>query len=117
MGTDPITYGGGMVEKDEIKRIVEKIVENVEPRKVVLFGSHASGNPAKHSDLDLLVVMDSNVPNIQLGREIRKLFYGYSIPMDIIVYSQKEIDEWKNVKMAFPTTIARTGKVLYEKQS
>ncbi|PJB21328.1 MAG: hypothetical protein CO114_05905 [Euryarchaeota archaeon CG_4_9_14_3_um_filter_38_12] len=105
-----------MIGKEKIDEIVKKIADNIKPEKIVLFGSYAYGNPAKHSDLDLCVVLNEDIKNPDIGWEIRKLFWGWFIPMDIIVYTQKDIDEWKNVKMAFPTTIMRKGKVLYEKQ-
>ncbi len=43
--------------KSEIKNLCRQIVENFNPQKIILFGSHAYGKPNADSDVDLLVVM------------------------------------------------------------
>ncbi len=104
-----------MVTQNQIEMILKIIVDKYKPEKVILFGSYAYGNPSKDSDLDLLIVKDSNLPRYKRAREIRKYLWGITdIPKDIIVYTQEEIDDWAKVKEAFITTIVKNGKVLYE---
>ena len=103
-----------MIDKTEIEQIVKKIAEKVKPEKIILFGSYASGNPDVNSDIDICVVVKEG--NGWTGSKIRRILWGALLPMDIIVYSEKEIDEWKNVKQALPTIILNEGKVLYEKK-
>jgi hypothetical protein len=38
------------------------------------------------------------------------------IPMDIVVYTPDEVEEWSQVRQAFITTAVREGKALYEEQ-
>ena len=58
---------------------------------------------------------DANVPRHKRVRDIRKHLWGLTeIPKDIIVYAQKEIDDWSEVKEAFITNIVTKGKILYE---
>src|SRR5215475_7418711 len=45
--------------------ITQRIVEKFQPFKVILFGSYAYGTPDLDSDVDLLVVMDSDEPMAQ----------------------------------------------------
>jgi predicted nucleotidyltransferase len=47
----------GLVSRAEIRRVVERIIEEFHPEQVYLFGSYAYGNPDADSDVDLLVVM------------------------------------------------------------
>jgi len=101
----------------QIEEIVKRIIDNYKPEKIILFGSYAYGIPTKDSDLDLLIVKDSSLPRPKRAREIRKYLWGISeIPKDIIVYTQKEIDDWKEVEEAFVTKIVKKGKILYEDQ-
>jgi len=97
---------------------VKRIVSAVDPEKIILFGSHAYGKPKKGSDLDLLVVVkESSLPRYRHSVPIYKALAGILIPKDILVYTEKEIEEWSNVPLAFITTIIRKGKVIYERQN
>ena len=104
-----------MITQEQIEQVLRIIVDKYKPEKVILFGSYAYGSPSKDSDLDLLVVKDSNLPRYKRAREIRKYLWGITdIPKDIIVYTQKEIDDWAEVKEAFITDIIKKGRILYE---
>ncbi|MCK4351884.1 nucleotidyltransferase domain-containing protein [candidate division WOR-3 bacterium] len=96
-----------------IQEIRDKIVKNVSPLKIILFGSYAYGGPRKGSDIDLLIVKHSNLPRRKRTKEIRHLFRDYFISMDIIVYTPEEIERFKDVKSAFVRTVLKKGRVLY----
>lgn len=46
-----------MVAMVDIRRVVERIVREFQPEKIILFGSYARGEPSPESDVDLLVIM------------------------------------------------------------
>ena len=48
-----------MAESKYIERIAESL-QQVNPYKIILFGSHVYGNPKKNSDIDLIVVLNNN---------------------------------------------------------
>ena len=102
-----------MVTQKQIDEISKRIVENFKPEKVILFGSYAHGNPTEDSDLDLLIVKDSNLPRYKRGREVRRYLRGLKIAIDLVVYTKDEIQKWSNVKTSFITTVMEEGKVLY----
>lgn len=104
-----------MIENNKISEIVRKIASGYNPDKIILFGSYATGNPNKDSDLDLFVVKDTILPRPQRTVEVRKMLYGSLIPIDLIVYTPKEIDESKDNKYSFVYEVLNTGKVLYER--
>lgn len=102
-----------MISKEKIDEAVKRIVENVHPDKIILFGSYAYGKPDKDSDIDILVIKNMDIPRHKRSREIKKYLRGLKIPIDIIVYSQDEIEEWKDTKHAFINEVMEQGKVLY----
>lgn len=106
-----------MIETDKISEIVNKIVSGYNPEKIILFGSYATGNPNEDSDLDLLVIKDTDLPRPQRTVQVRKMIYGSMIPIDLIVYTPKEIDESKDNKFGFVYEVLNTGKILYERES
>ncbi len=103
-----------MITQEKIHHIAKVIADNYHPEKIILFGSYAEGSPNEDSDLDFLVIKETNVLQHKRPREIRKFLRGMKTPMDIIVYTKSEIEKWKNVKQAFISQILEKGKVVYE---
>lgn len=93
-----------MVTEKQINSIVDIIVKRAKPDKIILFGSYAYGQPTNDSDVDILIIKeDSDVSKYKRGREIRKYLRGIGIPLDILVYTQEELNEWKDIKGSFFT--------------
>ncbi|RLC44808.1 MAG: nucleotidyltransferase domain-containing protein, partial [Candidatus Cloacimonadota bacterium] len=67
-----------MITQKQIEKIVKRIIKHYRPDKIILFGSYAYGNPTEHSDLDLLIVKNSNLPRYKRAREIRKYLWEIS---------------------------------------
>jgi len=104
------------ISEELLKEIIGKILEVIDPEKIILFGSYAYGSPSSKSDLDLLVVVKrSELPRYKRSVPIYQALAGILIPKDILVYTEEEIDEWTEVPQAFVTTVVRKGKVVYEK--
>jgi len=104
---------------DDIKMRLEKI----EPYKIILFGSVAMGNSNEESDIDLIVVLDSEKISQNYEEKmfnkmlVRKAIRDISeeIPIDLLVYTKKEFEIIMNNKNSFFREIEMQGKVLYEK--
>jgi predicted nucleotidyltransferase len=46
-----------VTSRDQIQAFVDQVAQRFAPLRVILFGSHAYGNPTADSDVDLMVVM------------------------------------------------------------
>ena len=104
-----------MIETTKINDIVNRIAVRFNPDKIILFGSYASGNPGNDSDIDLLIIQDTDLPRHKRSFDIQKSLIGSMIPMDILVYTTKEFEQEKNEKGSFLFSAIRTSKVLYER--
>jgi len=98
-----------------VQEIVKRIVDAVRPDQIVLFGSYAYGIPDKESDIDILVIMETDRPRHKRSVILNKVLAGLLIPKDLVVYTPKEVDEWKEVPQAFITQILKKGVILYDK--
>jgi len=104
------------VTPELLQEVVRCILSAGAPRKIVLFGSHARGEARRDSDLDLLIVEDrSAVPTYRRALPYRIALTDVEQSKDIMVCTQDEIEDWRNVPLAFVTTALREGKVLYER--
>ena len=93
--------------------ITRRIVEKFQPHKVVLFGSYAYGTPDLDSDVDLLVVLDSDEPMAQRIRRVTEVAKVRFLPMDVLVRTPAEIAERLAMGDFFMAEILEKGKVLY----
>lgn len=50
-----------MITKKKIEEIKQKIIKTVFPEKIILFGSYATGRPTEESDIDLVVIWNSDL--------------------------------------------------------
>ena len=106
-----------MIQNKEIKEISIKIINSIHPEKIILFGSYAYGNPTEDSDLDLIIVKQSNLPKHKRGIEIRRLFYGLLVPMDLKVYTPEEFNHELLNKYSFLSSAIIDSKILYERKN
>ena len=92
------------------------LIELLKPEKVVLFGSHAWGKPTEDSDVDLLVIKESDKTRTERQHELDSLLLSRILPLDLLVYTTDEIEEQINKKRnLFLEDIIRNGLVLYSK--
>ena len=102
-----------MVSDKDLNKVVSRIVEFYQPEKIILFGSYAQGNPNENSDLDLILIKETNEPALDRAEGIHKALRDLFLPMDILVYTPSEISKDKDRKFTFIHDVLKTGKILY----
>lgn len=102
-----------MITKEEIKKVVGKIVENYKPEKIYLFGSFAWGKPTYDSDVDLFIIKETREARFKRNVKVRKIVKG-ELPVDVLVYTQKEAQERIKMGDFFIEDILSKGTILYE---
>jgi uncharacterized protein len=108
---------GELIAPTTIQAIVQKMLDNFILEQVILFGSYAAGQPTSDSDLDLLVVMETDLPRHKRATPLRLLFRPMPCSMDILVYTPEEVAYWKGTVNHIITTAFETGSLLYERSS
>jgi predicted nucleotidyltransferase len=104
-----------MVTANRIKQVAEQIGKKADADAVILFGSHAKGQAGENSDVDFLVIADSDQPRFKRSRELYGLFRPYPFAMDIVVYTPDEVEQQCGSPLSFVSTVLREGKRLYER--
>ena len=102
-----------MVAFNEIEAVARKIAEQSEAKAVILFGSHARGQAGKDSDVDLLVIAESDLPRHKRSRQLHLMFKPYPFAMDILVYTPGEVEKERQFKLSFISRVLREGRRLY----
>ncbi|HET6401866.1 MAG TPA: nucleotidyltransferase domain-containing protein [Candidatus Kapabacteria bacterium] len=110
-------YQPRIVDDALIQEITRRIVEGVNPRRVILFGSRARGDFDTDSDIDIFVEMETQDQPVERRLKVRKLFRDRWWPMDILVYTPEEVRVRENSLASIVPMILSEGKTLYEQNS
>ena len=106
-----------VIRAEKLNRELDKALQAMlplDPQKIILFGSMSRGNLHSNSDLDLLVVWDTDLPFLKRI----EAFYDVICPevaMDIMVYTPEEITSL-NLSNPFIHQALAEGRVVYEKR-
>ncbi len=102
------------VAEDPILRVaLDRIVGTFSPRRVVLFGSRATGSARSDSDYDLLVLLDGEPDVRRMSGRIRGRLADLPAAFDILVRPFAWWQQWCDTPLSTERRIQREGRVLY----
>jgi predicted nucleotidyltransferase len=100
----------------KLRKTLDKITNRLsampEVIKVILIGSYTAGRRDLFTDLDLIVVMDSEQDFIQRTAELYQKL-EIDVDLDLLVYTQLEFEHMQ--ERGFISHALKSGKVIYEK--
>jgi predicted nucleotidyltransferase len=97
----------------KIDELVQRIVEEVRPLRIILFGSASRGKIGPDSDIDLLVVMPGGVHRRQVAQLLYQKITGLGVPFDILVATPDDLQKHKDKIGLIYRTILQEGKEIY----
>ncbi len=100
---------------DKLSEVVERLAAKLRPERIILFGSYAYGKPTPDSDVDLLVILETNASATERYLAVSSLLYPRPFPVDILVRTPGEIEQALHTGDFFIKQIVSQGRVLYER--
>ncbi len=102
------------LDQNLIDEIIGRILAVTPADRIIIFGSAATGEMTRDSDIDLLVLQSAPGNTRQESVHIQRALRGLGYPFDIIVMATERFEESKGVigGIAFPAN--KYGKVIYE---
>lgn len=100
-----------------VQTLVRRIIEGYHPQKIVLFGSLVWGEPDEDSDIDLLIIKETDETPLERRVHVRRLVSDVKrwIPFSPIVLTPEELDHRLKIGDPFYQEIILRGRVLYER--
>jgi len=94
----------------------ERISKEFSPKKIILFGSQANGTATENSDIDLLVIFKTVEDKHGRAVAIRSLLSDCLIPVDVIVATEQDIEEYgESIGRVYKPALEE-GRVIYEQE-
>ncbi len=103
-----------MINTQNINLIIQRLKDELNPMKIILFGSYAVGNPREDSDVDLLIVADTDLPPVERFALVSRILADFPVAFDIIFKTPDEYSRWHNVVNNIVYFADRYGRVIYE---
>ena len=103
-----------LITEELLREITDKIVKNFHPLKVILFGSYSYGKPTPDSDVDFLVIMNSEKRPAERSAEISLKCRPTFVPMEIVALTPEEIKRRLADFDPFLEEVLAKGRILYE---
>lgn len=107
----------GTPENEMLDRVTRSIVEQIDPLRIILFGSAARGEMHAHSDLDLLVIKEGLGPRRgeACGR-IRGRLPAERRGVDILLISPEEVELNRDEVYQPVGQALAHGRIIYERK-
>ncbi len=103
-----------MISEQTIQQAAHLLGEAAKPAKVILFGSYARGDAQENSDLDFLVIEPELPDKFNEMVRLRQVLRPLRVPVDVLVYSQEEINQQQGACSTAVYWALREGRVLYD---
>ncbi|HEX9974875.1 MAG TPA: nucleotidyltransferase domain-containing protein [bacterium] len=97
--------------------LIESVVKEIDPLKIIVFGSWARGENKPDSDVDLLIVMPEGIHRRRTAQMLYRNIRGVSIPFDLIIATSSDLEKHRNNIGLIYSTILAEGKEVYARRN
>src|SRR5688500_6999214 len=100
--------------RDLLDEMTRRLVEELHPEQIILFGSHAWGTPNEDSDVNLVIVMPEETGSrSEIDLRARSALRDLGISKDILVMTRNRLDRYGQVIASLERKMLDEGVILY----
>ena len=98
--------------RQELVRFIEIVTQQMQPESIILFGSLATGHVGEWSDLDLMVIANTDLPFYERIKHVLQSVHPRA-GMDVFIYTPAEWAEMASERSFIRDGILDKGQVVY----
>jgi uncharacterized protein len=102
-----------MLTEKEIRNLIDRIVTRIQPQQVIIFGSYAKDTATSKSDLDILVIKETELPMANRADDLKPILSNSLVPVDVHIYTPEEVEEYGREPFSFINCILNSGKIVF----
>ncbi len=101
--------------EEDLNRVVAALRETLDPVAVILYGSHAYGEPDEESDVDVLVIVEDreDASTHELAIQAYRTLHGMGIPVELKVDTVPQFEQLRTWVSSVEREAAERGRVLF----
>ena len=105
-----------MIKKEKDLNKIISIIRRINPEKIYLFGSYATGSSDEQSDIDLLIIAPSYERPLERRLKLRRMLseYDRKFGLDLLVYTPDEFEMLAKETSSFIYSAIKQGKKIYD---
>jgi predicted nucleotidyltransferase len=100
--------------RQELERFINIVVEQMQPEQIFLFGSLVAGQVDEWSDLDLVVIADTDLSFHERTQQVLRSARP-QVGMDVLVFTPVEWAEMSIQRRFIQADILSKGQLVYER--
>jgi predicted nucleotidyltransferase len=102
------------ISEELLCEVTRRLIVELQPEQIILFGSRAWGTPREDSDVDLLLILSPGAESVaDLELRARRCLRGLGIAKDILVRTRDQIERLRDVRASLEAEVLSRGRVLY----
>jgi predicted nucleotidyltransferase len=101
----------------ELARLAAEPLRRAGAERAVAFGSYARGTADGYADLDLIVVLATDLPRLERPKLLSDLYDAIPVPLDLLVYTPEEFATGVERGRGVFAAIADEGVTIYERSA
>lgn len=107
-----VRYGGA---DPLVKLIVERIAEAVRPTRIYVYGSRVKGTATPESDVDVLILADTDARHRDIQLQVHRLFSSPAIALDVSVMRTDDFEQQRGIANTLAREVHENGVLCYER--
>ena len=102
------------IDQTLVQEVVRRLLTVSKPDRIILFGSAATGQMSRDSDIDLLVVAPSPANTLEERARLRQSLRGLGFAFDVFLIATDRFEESKDIFGGIAYPAHKYGRVIYE---
>lgn len=100
----------------ELNRWLPLLIAHEQPDKIILFGSYCAGKIGEWSDLDMVIVKETDAAFLDRTRQVLALLRP-RVGLDVLVYTPEEFEQLSRERAFLRDEIIAKGQVIYARSN
>jgi len=99
---------------DEVLAVLRPLLRQHGARAAYVIGSRARGTADEHSDIDLIIVAESDRPEVERFKDYLPAIVASPVGVDLFVYTPEEFERLRAEERPFLMHALDGAKLIYE---